>query len=128
MFQQQERFGLIVRPYRYTEFFAFLDFALGLSWISMLLALMFMIGKIAAKAWDRELLICCFCFLQVLILMVLALTPAENARLWIFLVPLILLPAGLELCSFSFRSRLSVYFFIWALTAVICQNMLFIAP
>ena len=114
-------------PYPYTILFDLLDFALGAGWIAVLLVLMFMGRKVHEKKRDHELLVSCFCLLQLFIVAVGALLASETARLWIFMLPLFLVPVGLELTTFNLSSRIGSFFLVWILTVVICQNMLFIS-
>jgi len=115
------------RAYPYTVLFDLLDFALGAGWIGVLLVLMFMARKVHEKKRDHELLVSCFCLLQLFIVAVGAFLPAETARVWIFMLPLLLVPVGLELTTFNLSSRIGSFLLVWVLTVVICQNMLFIS-
>jgi len=114
-------------PYPYTILFDLLDFALGAGWIGVLLVLMFMGRKVHEKKRDHELLVSCFCVLQLFIVAVGAFLASETARLWIFMLPLLLVPVGLELTTFNLSSRIGSFLLVWVLTVVICQNMLFIS-
>ena len=53
------------------------------------------------------------------------LIPAETARVWIFMMPIVMIPVGLELALWSFRPCLAVYVCLWFLMVAICQNMVF---
>jgi hypothetical protein len=114
-------------PYPHTILFDLLDFALGAGWVGVLLVLMFMARKIHEKKRDHELLVSCFCLLQLFIVAVGAFLASETARLWIFMLPLLLVPVGLELTTFNLSSRIWSFLLVWVLTVVICQNMLFIS-
>ena len=114
-------------PYPDTILFDLLDFALGAGWIGVLLVLMFMGRKVHEKKRDHELLVSCFCLLQLFIVAVGGLLASETARLWIFMLPLFLVPVGLELTTFNLSSRIGSFLLVWVLMVVICQNMLFIS-
>ena len=114
-------------PYPYTILFDLLDFALGAGWIGVLLVLMFMGRKLHEKKRDHEFLVSCLCLLQLFIVAVGAFLASETARLWIFMLPLLLVPVGLELTTFNLSSRIWSFLLVWVLTVVICQNMLFIS-
>ncbi len=51
---------------------------------------------------------------------------AEAARLWLFLLPLLAIPVGLELSKWTLPMRLTAYACLWFLLAVIVQNIQFI--
>ena len=66
------------------------------------------------------------CLLQVLLVAVAGLIPAETARVWLFMVPLLMLPVGLELAEWTPRARWSVYAALWGLMVLVGQNMMFL--
>lgn len=63
---------------------------------------------------------------QILVVAVTGLLPGETARVWIFLLPLLLLPVGLELSEWKAGPRLAVYGCLVLLTTLVSQNMWFI--
>jgi hypothetical protein len=123
---QKEMAVMLGRPYPSTVLFDLLDFALGAGWIGVLLVLMFMGRKVYEKKRDHEFLVSCLCMLQLFIVAAGAFLPAETARVWIFMLPLLLVPAGLELTTCNFSSRIGVFLSVWVMMVVIYQNMLFI--
>jgi hypothetical protein len=52
----------------------------------------------------------------------------EAARLWLFLQPLILVPAALEVSRFPWRWRLAILAAEWAVVACLKANMSFVIP
>jgi hypothetical protein len=53
--------------------------------------------------------------------------PGENARLMLWAMPMLMIPIGIELArGFPLGARLTVYACLWLVTAVICQNMVFL--
>ncbi len=67
-----------------------------------------------------------FCVLQIVIVGVLGLIPAETARVWIFLMPLLMFPVGEELARWSTKAKVTVFACLWLILAAIHQNLVFI--
>ena len=113
--------------YPETILFDLTDFALGSGWISFLLAFYFIIGKLTAgvDGHGREFWFTVLIFIQIFGVAVSGLLAVETARVWLFMLPLLMLPVGLELNKWNFPSRIAVYVGLWFLTTVICQNMWF---
>ena len=63
---------------------------------------------------------------QVLLVASAALIPTETARVWLFLVPLWMLPVGLELAHWPPAARVSVYVALWGLLVLVGQNLVFL--
>jgi hypothetical protein len=125
--QQTMLLKLIPRPYPATVLFDLTDFALSTGWTGSLLAALFLFGRHRSQT-DRALRrLAILCVGQLLLVAGTALLPGETARVWLFLVPLLLLPVGLELERWSPRARLLVYATTWLVTTAILQNMRFIA-
>jgi hypothetical protein len=95
------------------------DFALGMGWVCALLALFYL-----PKGWRQGILL--LCFAQPVAVALLGLLQGETARVWIFIFPLVLVPAGLELAGWSRARRLAVLGCLWLLTALLSQNMVFV--
>jgi len=114
------------RPWPATVLFDLLDFALGTGWISFLL-----VGFWLARRWGaRPVLESDWMVLlavgQVLLVASAALIPTETARVWLFLVPLWMLPVGLELAHWPPAARASVYVALWGLLVLVGQNLVFL--
>ena len=60
---------------------------------------------------------------QILTVAVSGLLRTETARVWIFLLPLLMFPIGNELAGWRFFPRLAVYFCLWFLMSSVLQNM-----
>lgn len=116
----------IHRPYPQTVLFDLLDFALGAGWISFLLTAFFVSARLRTGQNDARFRIVLLCILQFLIVAVTGLLPGETARVWLFMLPLLMLPVGLELARWRLRQRMAVYLSLWFVTAAICQNITFI--
>jgi hypothetical protein len=50
----------------------------------------------------------------------------ETARVWMFMLPVVMLFVGEELAAWSPRCRTIVYVLLWTVAAVIIQNMQFV--
>lgn len=100
-----------------------LDFALGAGWIPVLVALLCMLR---AQRAQRTLVF--LCLAQPILLALSGLVQSETARVWSFMLPLLLLPVGLELKRWDLPSRATFYACMWVLLAVIGQNMTLINP
>jgi hypothetical protein len=100
------------------------DFVLGAAWIGAL------IGIIPAFRTDpdsrRLRMLIILCLAQPVLVACIGLIQTETARVWNFMFPLLLLPAGLELARWDTASRATFFACMWLLLAVIGQNMRFI--
>lgn len=106
--------------------FALLDFALGMGWLPLLLAVLFLVGPTRTRQ-PGFYLACAACLLQVVVVALTGLMPSETARVWIFLMPLVALAAGHELSRWPLWARGVVLGFSWLIVAVMCQNLAFIS-
>lgn len=119
---------LFKRPYPLTIPFDLADFALGSGWISFLLA-----GYYVARARNsdatkphHDLWTTVFGFTQFVGVAISGLLAVETARVWLFLVPLLLIPVGSELRYWGFCARMAAFSGLWFLTAVVAQNITFL--
>jgi hypothetical protein len=124
--------AILKRPYPWTILFDLTDFALGTAWISFLLVAFLVLRWCSARDGDQESAgasslqwVSLFAIATPVTVAVTGLIRAETARTWIFMMPLVMIPVGIELSRWSFRSCLVVYFCLWLLTVAICQNMAF---
>jgi len=113
------------RPWPATIPFDLLDFALGTGWLSFLL-----IGQRLAR-WRRGTpqkldWVVLLCLGQVLLVAVAGLIPSETARVWLFMLPLFMLPVGLELSRWGSGGRMMVYGCLWGLLVLTSQNLMFL--
>lgn len=122
---QQDNLKYIARPYPETVWFDLLDFALGSSWILFGVALLGTIRLLKRPLGDRGLL-SLLVWVQLLIVALTALLPGETARVWLFLLPLLALPAGIEMARWKAGERLVAVLGMGFVLAAICQNMTFI--
>lgn len=115
------------RPYPVTILFDLTDFALGSGWIGVLLASYLLTQKIKRGGLrDREVMLTVLAFAQFFGTAASGLLRTETARAWLFMVPLLMVPVGLELQKWTFRLRMVVFVGLWFLTTAVAQNMSFI--
>jgi hypothetical protein len=101
------------------------DFALGSGWISFVLAAFYF--KPAAKGKSAaEIRIAPLCVAQFVVVALIGLLPTETARIWMFMLPMLMLPIGLELARWGPGQRLAVYVALLVLLVLMCQSMEFI--
>jgi hypothetical protein len=122
---QERLLASIPRPYPQTILFDLTDFALGAGWIAVpLVAYYFYAAR--KSLLGRTPLLAAAGLAQVAVVAAAALLPGETARVWLFLLPLLMLPIGLELARWTLPARLLVYLCLWCLTTVIAKNMRFV--
>jgi hypothetical protein len=63
---------------------------------------------------------------QFVVVAALGLLQAETARVWDFMLPLLMIPVGLELARWPRRARAAVLVALAIITCAICQNMKFL--
>ena len=102
----------------------FYSFAIGSGWISYLLAAFYFMSTASDPGRRRRLPIALLCIAQLLLVAVTNLVPGENWRVWIFMMPMLILPVALELKTWSFAQRCTVYIALLLLTLAICQNLI----
>jgi len=102
------------------------DFALGSGWISFVLVV-FYFKSAVKEGLTSEVRIALVCVAQFVLLAISGLLATETARIWIFLMPMLMTPIGLELAKWEPRARMVVYFALLLLTAAMCQSMQFIS-
>jgi hypothetical protein len=111
------------RPYPYTILFDLTDFLLGSGWISAALVAFYFITGPRDRRRDQLIWLALG---QLLLVAVTGLLPGETARVWNFMLPLLLLPVGIELSGWPLGKRVGVLAVLALITATIHQNMLFI--
>ncbi|HVT89750.1 MAG TPA: hypothetical protein VHD56_12920 [Tepidisphaeraceae bacterium] len=118
------------RPWPQTIPFDLTDFALGSAWVSYLLAIYYFAGPkrqtVPNDQPPSQWMVAILAILQLVIVALTGLLPLETARVWNFLLPLLMIPIGLELQSWTRKERLIVYGAVLLITAAICQNLTFI--
>jgi hypothetical protein len=115
----------IPRPYPQTVLFDLTDFALGSGWIAFVLVALYLLRHRRGNV-ETETALVAAGLLQILILAVLGVLPGETARVWIFLLPLLMLPVGLELARWTFAARMITYVSLWLITVTIAKHVQFV--
>jgi 4-amino-4-deoxy-L-arabinose transferase-like glycosyltransferase len=101
----------------------FYSFAIGCAWIGYVLAGYFSLAPSSDPKRRQHLPIAVLCIGQLVFVAVTNLVPGENWRVWLFMMPMLMLPIGLELKTWSFAQRCIVYLMLLVLSLAICQNM-----
>jgi len=116
---------LLHRPYPRTIPWDFYDFCLGAGWIPVVLALFWLVRRPSEEdRTARSVLI--WGLVTPVVVALTGLIQAETARVWIFLLPLLMMPAGVELSRWSPRQRLTVHACMIAVTIALYADMTFI--
>lgn len=114
------------RPYFVYLFYNFYEFFLG-SGIVVIPLLVTYIRRALGKTGD-DAFFSYVGFLAIVIVDLTGLFRSEITRLWLFLQPLVVIPAGLELARLSTAQRFAVFLMLWLNLVVIKANMSFIIP
>ncbi len=116
------------RVWPHTVPFDLTDMALGTGWVCGILAVYYAVGAMKKTKGDRPPMfgIVLLSVAQLVGVALSGVIPGETARCWIFLFPLLLLPAGLELAGWPQRMRLAALGCLWLMTAMLSQNMVFV--
>ena len=112
----------VARPYPATVLFDLTDFAMGAGWLGGALALL---GAWRGSPNVRR--VSFLCLAQLLLVAVLALLPGETARVWLFMLPLLMVPLDAEMTRLSARQRVLAFGIVTVAMTAICRNMVFIA-
>ncbi len=110
------------RPYPATILFDLYDFALGSGWMSFAIVAFFFITS--RDRTHRPL--AWLAVIQLVAVAALGLLQIETARVWNFMLPLLMIPVGLELSRWPFAHRLFALAALTFATAAVCQNLKFI--
>jgi hypothetical protein len=102
----------------------FYSFAIGSGWISYVLAGYYFRGASGDPNRRKHLPIALLGIAQLVFVAVSNLVPGETWRVWMFMMPMLILPIGLELKTWSFAQRCTVYLLLLMMTVAICQNMI----
>jgi len=92
------------------------DFALGTGFIGLLLAASYIIS-------GKRRLIPILCLVQILFIACTQLLAVETARVWMFMIPLLMVPVGAELARWKWRHLVAVYLALAAISAVVAGNL-----
>lgn len=113
----------LMRPYPSTIPWDLYDFALASGWISIPLLIAALANEqIARIKWLNRIVL-----LQLLAVGASGLLQTETARVWMFLLPLLMIPLGTELARWRASHRLAALIILWISMVTIYQNMVFVA-
>jgi hypothetical protein len=112
------------RPYPDTILFDLTDFALGMGWVGLVIAL---IGGSRALL-DRSISHGCrwllaACIFQPVFIAVTGQLQSETLRVWNFMLPLMAIAAGFELSRWGPRVRSVAFASMWAVMLAMGRNM-----
>jgi hypothetical protein len=116
--------AVLDRPWPDTIPWDAIDFVRGAGWLLLLPA-----GATLLRAVRRRgdpLWLAALCFGQLAVLALSGLLPAEAARLWTFVLPLLAIPAGIELARWGRGPRLVAYSAMWIVLVVMHQTIAFL--
>lgn len=103
-------------------------FAIGSGWIGFVLAGYYFVRLKFSKSWATwQARIAMLCVAQFVLEATTGLIQGETERLWIFMMPMLMLPIGLELVEWTLGWRMAAYGALLVLTILICQNITFLA-
>ena len=114
------------RPYPATAWNDLLDFALGSGWISYLLAGLAIATCVKRGTRDGRSRLVLLAIGQLLFVAIAALLPAETARVWNFMLPLLMIPVGMEVARQHRTGRIAILICLAAILAADCRNMSFV--
>ncbi len=114
------------RPFPLHILWDLYDFALGSGWISILLVIFYFARRGSITARGPAARLAQLATLQILVVAAAALLPGETARLWMPLLPLLVVPIGMELARWRARDRMIAYACLWLSLAILAQNITFI--
>jgi hypothetical protein len=97
--------------------FDLLEFLKGMGWIALLLVF---------PAWEKHQKfrsIIALCVMQPVLVALVGILQIETARIWLFMIPLIMIPAGLALSQWPAQRRLSCFFLLGLISAAVFRNL-----
>ncbi len=109
------------RLYPQTIPFDLTDFALGSGWVSVAVIVLLLLNRRATDS--RQFRIVLLCLAQPVAVAITGLLQLETARVWNFMLPLLMLPIGLELRTWPTPARVGVYLTLCLVTAAVAQNV-----
>jgi hypothetical protein len=102
-------------------------FALTSGWLSFVLAAFYFKSALARKL-TLQSRVAILCAAQFLLIALLGVLQTEAARLWLFMLPMLMLPVGLELAKMPRAARLAIFAVLLLLTVEMSQSMQFVTP
>ena len=112
------------RAYRWTILFDQTDFALGCGWLAVVLVVCFFLrkrGEAAAAPGRRYAYVAVG---QIALAGFSGFLPGETARVWAFLVPLLMPMVGAELSQWTKKQRAWAFLVAWIILMLLIQHLL----
>lgn len=122
------RQGILQRPYPWTILFDLTDFALAGAWIIIIPLTLAAYAALRSRVTAPPSWLILAMIAQPLIVAVTGLAQTETARLWNFMLPMILIPAAAQMARWRPSARALFYGAMLLLLLVLGQNMLFMGP
>jgi hypothetical protein len=122
------RQGILQRPYPWTILFDLTDFALAGAWVIVIPVALAAYTALRGRIFGAPRWLILVMIAQPLVVAVTALAQTETARLWSFMLPMILIPAAAEMARWRPSARAIFYAAMFLLLLVLGQNMLFVGP
>ncbi len=111
------------RPYPWTILFDLTDFMLGFGWIAIIPAVYALV-----RSRGHERLVFALFIAMPLIVAVTGLIQSETARCWLFMTPLVLIPAAWTISAWTRWMRITSLVLMLAIALVVGQHMMFKWP
>jgi len=124
---QAELLKVIYRPYLPYIVADPYDFALGAGIVAVPLAF-FYVKRVLHRLKERESALTLIGAATILTVDLSGLLPGETARVWLFLQPLLIVPAGIELARAAWPWRLSILTVQWWIVVCLKAKMAFVEP
>jgi hypothetical protein len=124
---QSELLKQIYRPYVPYVLTDPYDFALGAGILAAPMALIHVFKSIK-KLKQREAALTVIGMATILTVDLSGLLPGETARVWLFLQPLLIVPAAIELATVSWPWRFSIFTVQWWIVVCLKAKMAFVEP
>jgi hypothetical protein len=122
---QQKLLRFTHRPYPDTVLFDLLEFAQGAGYLPVFLLIQYFWLRHDADEAEQRVLSWIF-VVQIVAVALTGVLPGETERVWLFLVPLVVYGAGLELCRWPARWRAAAYASLATLLSAVHVNMGFV--
>ena len=120
--EQTQHLASMIRPYPRTILFDHTDFALGAGWLPWIFAGIVLCSSQIDRIQRRWAMLC---VAQIILLALLGLMQAETARIWLFLLPLLIAAAVPELSRWSRNMQWIVLAAAFFLMCLVGQNLTF---
>jgi hypothetical protein len=101
------------------------DFALGSGWISFMILAYYLWSTARTTPRPPTTTMAMLCIAQFVFVAVTGLIQCETARVWMFMLPMLMTPIGLELSKWNYRMRTIAYVTLLLISLSVFRNMVF---